>query len=108
VAQQFTKVKLLQPRINPIQNPGLKYSYYEFKGKLKKLPNFSLYKAKTNDITQYKNLNMAERDIDFMIKFEKMIEIFKDGIYTFYSESDDAPSYSFMGNWLLIMITIML
>jgi hypothetical protein len=89
VRKEFKKVTLIPPVAADNLIPGVQYEYFEYQDELDQLPDFSLLKAKTEGITDQMNLNKAERDELFLMKFEALVEISTDGIYTFYSDSDD-------------------
>jgi len=71
--------------------PGLKYAYYELgeKHRQEKLPDFSEMKPKITGIADRCDLSRAQRDEYFALKFAGFIKVPADGIYTFYTDSDD-------------------
>jgi hypothetical protein len=97
----FTKVVPLTS-IQKEFSAGLNYSYYE-DGivEFEKLPEFENLKAKTEGITDQFNLNKAERDEYYAIRFEGFIDVPSAGIYRFYSESDDG-SKLYIHNELIV------
>jgi hypothetical protein len=69
--------------------PGLRYAYYEgdFTAKL---PDFNTLQPKRTGIALYSHPDSLERRMDhFALSFEGYIEVPQDGIYTFYTRSDD-------------------
>jgi hypothetical protein len=71
--------------------PGLKYAYYELSEEQRqdRLPDFDRLKSKTTGIADKCDLSHAQRDEYFALKFEGFIKVTTDGIYTFYTDSDD-------------------
>jgi CubicO group peptidase (beta-lactamase class C family) len=78
--------------LEPIENisglkPGLKYSYYN--GDFNVLPDFDKLVPKSIGITELPDLNMALNPDTFAIQFNGYVYIEKDGLYNFYTISDD-------------------
>ncbi len=84
---KFEKTTLLKPV--KIKNPkqGLNYSYYE--GKWDGLPDFSKEKPVKSGITNIFDLTKRDQDDWIGFEFTGYVKVEKDGIYTFYTESDD-------------------
>lgn len=82
-----TSVTLL-PAVNPANTVnGLDYKYYE--GAWNVLPNFaSLTPVKTGTVTNF-DLSVANVGDNFGFSFTGYIQVPTDGVYTFYTASDD-------------------
>lgn len=78
----------LSPAVNPANTlNGLDYKYYE--GSWSVLPNFaSLTPVKTGIVNNF-DLSIANRTDQFGVEFTGYISVPADGIYTFYTTSDD-------------------
>ena len=83
----FTKVKPLQPAKTAGLKPGLQFNYYE--GEWDSLPDFSLLTPVKSGITGNFNLSEKNRGDHYAFVFEGFIQIEKDGIYEFTTDSDD-------------------
>ncbi|UOQ53834.1 PQQ-dependent sugar dehydrogenase [Hymenobacter cellulosivorans] len=79
---------------------GLSYSYYEGAG-WTVLPNFSaLTPVKTGSVTGF-DLSPRNRNDDFAFRYTGYVRVPTDGVYTFYTTSDDG-SQLFIGNQLVV------
>jgi len=78
----------LSPAVNPANTlNGLDYKYYE--GSWSVLPNFAgLTPVKTGIVNNF-DLSIANRTDQFGVEFTGYISVPADGIYTFYTTSDD-------------------
>ena len=83
----FKKVKLTEAI--PVDNlkPGMIVRYYE--GEWNSLPHFSEITPLFSKIVNEFNLKPSPNKEDFGLKFEGFINVPTDGIYTFFSNSDD-------------------
>ncbi|MCB0282627.1 MAG: glycoside hydrolase, partial [Calditrichaeota bacterium] len=89
-AHSYKKVSLLDAVDVKDLKPGLKFSYFENDGnRWDQLPDFSQLKAKTIGIAESIDLDKAEREENFGLIFEGYFKAPADGMYTFYSTSDD-------------------
>jgi alpha-N-arabinofuranosidase len=70
---------------NPVN--GLNYNYYEYGGS--SLPNFADLKPKSSGTSLNFVIPKIERNENFALKYAGYIKIPKDGLYTFYTTSDD-------------------
>jgi alpha-L-fucosidase len=68
--------------------PGLNYSYYEPEGKIS-MSSFASAYPKTSGNTSVITGKLKQRNDRFALLFEGYIKIDRDGIYTFYTSSDD-------------------
>ncbi|MBN1765306.1 MAG: chitobiase/beta-hexosaminidase C-terminal domain-containing protein [Sedimentisphaerales bacterium] len=69
---------------------GLKFTYYEEDGKTwNTIPDFNTLKPEDSGIATNINLNHAPRHDYIALTFEGYIRIPEEGIYTFYTNSDD-------------------
>jgi hypothetical protein len=85
----FTKADPMKP-VKKEYTSGLKYSYYDVDiEEFEKLPEFEKLELITEGVTDQFNLNQAERDEYYAMRFVGFIDVPSDGIYRFYSESDD-------------------
>ena len=81
---------------------GIKYAYYdEGITKWRKLPDFKQFSATAEGISEQINIEKAKSDELFAMKFEGFVEVPKDGIYTFFTNSDDG-SQLFIHDKLLV------
>lgn len=71
--------------------PGLQYAYYEQSEEYRpeRLPDFDRLKPEATGIVDKCDLSRTQRDEYFALKFEGFIKVPADGIYTFYTDSDD-------------------
>ncbi|MCI0495516.1 PA14 domain-containing protein, partial [candidate division KSB1 bacterium] len=93
------KVSLQEPAIFEAAKPGIAVHYYE--GEWDVLPDFStLTPQLSKDVTEI-NLKPSPRQQDFALRFEGFINIASDGIYTFYTNSDDG-SKLFVSDQLIV------
>jgi len=95
----FTKVKP-RPSVQ-IENPttGIKYTYYE--GNWDSLPDFQTLKPAGEGTLPNVTLSPRKQDEYFGIKFSGYIKIPVDGVYTFFTTSDDGSRLS-IGNTLIV------
>lgn len=86
--KRVAPVQSLRNADNPANTTaGLDYSYYE--GNWNNLPDFTtLTPAKTGTSTNL-NLSVRNRDNTYSIRYTGYISVPTDGIYTFYTTSDD-------------------
>ncbi len=87
----WKKVSLREPKRVSDLEPGLQYAYYEQseEHRPERLPDFSRLRPKADGIADKCDLSCAQRDEYFALKFEGFIKVPADGIYTFYTDSDD-------------------
>jgi len=86
IAKQLVPEVVLFRRSDP-DTPGIDYAYYH--GTWNNLPEFdSLTPVKTGTLINF-SLSPAERGDYFGFKYTAYIEVPVDGIYTFYTTSDD-------------------
>ncbi|PJJ53073.1 PQQ-dependent sugar dehydrogenase [Hymenobacter chitinivorans] len=79
---------------------GLDYGYYEGSG-WSVLPTFSaLSPVKTGSVTSF-DLSPRTRNDDFAFRYTGYVRVPTDGVYTFYTTSDDG-SQLFIGNQLVV------
>lgn len=84
------KVSLKQPQKVRDLKPRLKFEYFEDpQEEWDRLPDFSRLRPKASGIAGRCDLSFAQRDEYFALKFEGFISVPDDGIYTFYTNSDD-------------------
>ncbi|MCR6643025.1 MAG: Ig-like domain-containing protein [Sporocytophaga sp.] len=101
-ASQAIAIKVLDLR-NP-ENPtntlsGLDYSYYE--GSWSSIPDFSILTAvKTGTISNF-DLTPRNRNDNFAFRFKGFVNVPADGLYTFYTDSDDGSNL-YIGNELVV------
>jgi hypothetical protein len=98
----FTRVELAKGVETKQLKAGVRYGYYEYENKkMDQLPDFSTLTASSNGVTSQINLDNAERDDYFMMRFDGYVKVNKEGIYTFYSDSDDGTKLYIHGNLLV-------
>ncbi|MCD6374223.1 MAG: chitobiase/beta-hexosaminidase C-terminal domain-containing protein [Caldisericaceae bacterium] len=87
-SEHYQKTTLRQPDITLDQvKPGLKYAYFE--GRWEMLPDFSQLQPVAQGITEQFDLSKSQRSDFFGLRFVGYINAPQDGIYTFFTESDD-------------------
>ncbi len=96
VSATYTKTRLRNPEKTMDQvKPGLVYEYYH--GKWDKVPDFDSLQTIERGITPQFDLSKAKDKDFFGFRFSGYILIPTDGIYTFFTESDDG-SKLYIGN----------
>jgi alpha-L-fucosidase len=84
---KFEKVKPLNPvKIND-QEQGVKYSIYE--GTWDMMPDFTKLNAAKSGVIKNFDISAKKSEERYGFEFNAMIKIPKDGIYEFFTESDD-------------------
>jgi hypothetical protein len=84
----FTKTSLHPAAYPSNLIPGLRYNYYE--GQVDSLPDFAtLQPKKTGRVDHIDITSMREVPDHYLLQFTGYIEVPKDGVYTFYLNSDD-------------------
>ncbi len=78
---------------------GICYAYYE--GQWNGLPNFSQMVPVERGVTHKIDLSKRKQDDFFGFVFEGFIKVSEDGIYTFYTESDDG-SRLYLGHKMIV------
>ncbi len=76
--------------------PGLSYKYYE--GSWRWLPNFSELTPKREGTIEEIKIPSESADENFAVQYNGYIKIPKDGLYTFYLNSDDGSDLYIDGN----------
>jgi predicted Ser/Thr protein kinase len=77
------------------EGPGLLYEYYE--GSWELLPDFDTLAPKRRGITDHFEISQRKRDEFIGFRFKGLLQVPKDGAYTFFTNSDDA-SKLFIGD----------
>ena len=75
------EIKLNNPK------PGIDYNYYEIKNGM--MPDFKSLKPKSSGLVVSFVIPKGVRDENFALKYDGYIKIPNDGLYTFYTTSDD-------------------
>lgn len=94
-----TKVTLTDPVPIETVKPGLIVHYYE--GEWDVLPDFSALAPVFSKTADEINLKLSPRQQDFALRFEGFIRIAADGIYTFFTNSDDGTKL-FVSDQLIV------
>ncbi|MCU0645644.1 MAG: chitobiase/beta-hexosaminidase C-terminal domain-containing protein, partial [bacterium] len=94
-----TKVSLNDPAPIASVTPGMMVNYYE--GEWDVLPDFSTLTPVFSKNADAINLKPSPRKENFGLRFEGFIKIASDGIYTFFTNSDDG-SKLFVSDQLII------
>jgi hypothetical protein len=94
---------LLDPETPNDLLPGLNYEYYDWWGglSLEKLPDLQTWTPLRNGVSGTIDLTPAHEEDNFAFRFSGFIEVPVDGIYTFYTSSDD-NSKLYIGNTLVV------
>jgi mono/diheme cytochrome c family protein len=74
---------------------GLDYAYYE--GTWGKLPDFSTLTPKASGPAEKIDITLRQRDDNFALRFDGLVELSKEGEYTFFVQSDDGARVSIDG-----------
>jgi len=83
----FTKV-VPQPAIDAVAvAAGLDYAYYE--GEWRALPDFAGLEAVRTGRCETFTIDLERRDEKWAFTFEGFVKVARDGLYTFYTDSDD-------------------
>jgi len=69
---------------------GLRYYYYE--GGWQTLDQMADRQPKSHGVTSSFDIGLRQRDEHFALKFEGLIDIPADGLYEFFTESDDGSA----------------
>ncbi len=90
-ATAFFRVAVVVPLRDP-ENPatavvGLDYKYYE--GSWSSLPDFNNLNPVKTDVTSAPTIGVRSRDNSYGLRFTGYISVPTDGVYTFYTTSDD-------------------
>ncbi|MBN1338199.1 MAG: alpha-L-fucosidase [Bacteroidales bacterium] len=87
VTARFVKVVPLMP--SPVANTakGIRYSYYE--GDWDSLPDFTILRHTAEGTVENFSLKYKQKEDHYAFCFEGYIHIASDGVYTFYTDSDD-------------------
>ncbi|MHC4148423.1 MAG: sugar-binding domain-containing protein [Planctomycetota bacterium] len=97
-----SKVGLREPQSVYGLKPGLRYKYFEDAGeKWDRLPDFEQLSAKALGIAAKCDLSYAQRHEWFGLEFEGFVKVLNDGIYRFYTDSDDG-SKLYIGSRLVV------
>ena len=100
VARKYTKLSPFPATNRENKSKGLKYAYYE--GNFKDIPVFEEMKPiKTGLVNSFDLEAIAQREDHYAILFEGLIDIPEEGLYTFYTYSDDG-SRLFIDNQLVV------
>ncbi len=84
------KVSLRKPQEVSGRRPGLRYKYFEdLEEEWDKLPDFDRLKPKSSGVATKCDLTRSQRREWFGLTFEGFISVPNNGIYTFYTNSDD-------------------
>jgi alpha-L-fucosidase len=79
--------------------PGISYSYYE--GDWDRLPDFGIIKPVKRGVAENFSLAPRAREDNFGLLFPGFIRVPADGVYTFYTDSDDG-SRLYIGDDLVV------
>lgn len=85
-------IKYLDATVVENLKQGVKYKYFEYEGKIKtveKLADKTISTIKGEGVLKNFSLEPAKREDYFGLEFEAWLNIPKDGIYKFYTYSDD-------------------
>ncbi|MBS3734381.1 MAG: chitobiase/beta-hexosaminidase C-terminal domain-containing protein [Phycisphaerae bacterium] len=83
----------------PATTPGVRYTYYE--GGWGAVPDPDEHDPKSKGVVKNFGLEMASADDNFALWFEGYVEVPREGMYTFYTASDDG-SVLYIGDELVV------
>jgi PA14 domain/Chitobiase/beta-hexosaminidase C-terminal domain/Secretion system C-terminal sorting domain len=94
---------LLDPETPNDLLPGVNYEYYDWWGglSLEKLPDLQTWTPLRNGVSGTIDLSPAHEEDNFAFRFSGYLYVPTDGIYTFYTTSDD-NSKLYIGNTLVV------
>jgi len=95
----FQKVNPVESSGNKKVKPGLQYKYFE--GEWDSLPNFKELKAQEEGVIEDFVFTPRNQRENFAFQYIGYIDIPSDGVYTFYTTSDDG-SCLYIGDQLLV------
>jgi hypothetical protein len=96
---KFTKVKPRPAMTTAVVDSGLHYSYFE--GDWDKMPDFGkLHAVKTGTIANF-DLAPRKESEHYGFEYAGLIRIPRDGVYAFFTESDDGSQLSIDGSLLV-------
>lgn len=91
VTRTFKKVALREPIVFVrAPDPGLRWSRFE--GRWSNLPAFETLTAAATGTAEVPDIEVARREDDYALLFEGYFMASKDGIYTFFTSSDDGSA----------------
>ncbi|MCH8274910.1 MAG: family 20 glycosylhydrolase [Armatimonadetes bacterium] len=99
IRMDFLKQTLRPPDPAGDLAPGLKYRYFE--GHWTELPHLEDMQPSTTGTAETLGIALRERDEGFAMEFTGHIGVPADGIYTFYTDSDDG-SRLYIGSTLVV------
>jgi hypothetical protein len=100
--KSFEKVEHIPAIEGEDYKKGLKYGYYgQGIADWTKIPDFGSLTATEGGIAEKISINKSTKEEYFAMKFEGFVEVPTDGIYTFYSNSDDGTKL-FLHDKLLV------
>ena len=85
-SRTYTKVRPRQA-VDVRVRSGLQYQYYE--GRWGELPDFDELEPADTGVCEEFDLSPAKRENSYGLKFEGLISVPRDGVYSFYVTSDD-------------------
>jgi len=98
-------VKKTQPAkaaagLSEVKEPGIKFDY--FQGRWEKLPDFSKLQPAKSGIAQTMDLGAVNEKENYALRFTGFIKIAKQGVYSFYCDSDDGTKLSVAGKEVVV------
>ncbi len=90
IASTIVDVPEALPAIEKTVEPGLKMAYYE--GEWNKLPDFGKEKILNEKVVEMINLEYANEFYNYGMVFSGYIKVDNDGIYKFFTRSDDGSA----------------
>jgi len=99
---QFTCQKVELARALKLSKPKQGLVVHYFEGVWDSLPNFSTLKATSVKTSASFDLSPSPVDKHFGLRFEGFIRIPTDGVYTFFTESDDGSALSIDGKSIVV------
>jgi|GEM_PF-2533666 len=97
--ETYTFIRPRKPDRVLSAKPGVRYRYYE--GKWGSVPDPDKLKPKKQGVTKNFGLGVASAGDHFALWFEGYVDVPADGMYTFYTESDDG-SVLYIGDDLVV------
>jgi hypothetical protein len=100
--QIYKRVTLRESQKTSVVKSGIVFDYFENdSARWNKLPDFSQLTLKANDVAYKMDLAQRDREENFGVVYRGFFKAQKDGIYTFYTNSDDG-SQLFMSGELIV------
>ncbi|MEN7547786.1 PQQ-binding-like beta-propeller repeat protein [Rapidithrix thailandica] len=90
LTEKELEVPVLRSASTVETQPGIRFEYFE--GSFKKLPDFSELPVLKSGVQAQVDHTPRQRDVKYALRFTGYIEVPEDGVYHFFTQSDDASA----------------